>query len=95
MFIPLTRDQFAELVIEKFNTYYSKVSTLSAIELALKDIIDENITDAPRKQTSSKLSSLGGKYMNWQAPSPEWEEFAKDVRSMAASIVSQDETEGQ
>ena len=52
-----------------------------------------------KKQTSAKISSKAAKYMGCtddelyaMATDEDRAEFFKDVRSMAASLVSQDET---
>lgn len=43
----------------------------------------------PTKQSSSKVSTLAGKVLAGHKPTP------KQAKSLAASVLSQDETKGQ
>lgn len=97
MLVYIETEEFIRYVLTRYDQHYSnpEMDATTAVRLSLEEALQKASSKVARKQTSSRMSSLAGKYMNWQAPFHEWEELAKDIRSMAASIVSQDETEGQ
>lgn len=63
----------------------------------------EAVSEIVDKQTTSELSTRAAPYMNFTKETlvelikdpAAFSHFIKDVRSMAASVVSQDETKGQ